>query len=102
MPSEIARMLGGLAKMKGADRAAILAKLTSDERRLLTHHATLATAKAAPGRPEKQRRVALPPCSPWLSKRLTAMLDTSDASATEAARDAARIAIAKLVRVGAP
>jgi hypothetical protein len=96
MSNEIARMLGDLAKMKAADRAAILAKLTEAERARLTEHAADATAKLASARAPKERKLALPACSPWLAKRLSRLIESTDASATEAARDAARIVIANL------
>ena len=96
MSNEIARMLGDLAKMNAADRVAILARLSDHERKRLTAHAAEATAKLAPARPAKERKITLPASSPWLAKRLTALIETGDASATDAARDAVKIAVANL------
>ena len=85
MSEALGQVLAALTKLGGADRAAILRRLSPDER------SALAKLRAVDAKPmASSPKMPAPVCSAWLAKRLAQILEDRDDSITPAARAALR------------
>lgn len=88
MPDALKQALAALSKLRSGDRQAILKRLSREQRRALAQLASPPATMAWPVQATLPKP-ALPSCSPWLAKRL-AMLESGEATATSATREAVR------------
>jgi hypothetical protein len=95
VPDDLHHRLEVLAQLRGGDRKAVLQRLSAEERRLLDALRTLAPSPR-PTAPIAPTKKTIPPCSPWLAKRLAQLLDEKAGQdlVTMHARDALLIVVA--------